>query len=512
MNHFSFERSSTSTSLGNDCTDDIDLLPVAAPEFVKRLSGEEAVDEGADLTLQFKVVGIPPPTLRWFKDDEEVSDHPRLSVDKKEDGSHLLTLHAVNKGDEAAYRCRAENSEGSSSCCFFLSVKAKPKSPKRDGKLSPNKRTVSYPTMFSTIVEKVEEEEKAGRETAQAPESPLSHFYDSLSLKSRSTWPSFLGDWAFVSGTHKARGGSVQTPEARPEVTAAAEVKPTSENVRMLRAGSPMTFSLTHQKKQGKTLNLRPRALCFVSKPEESNLSDSELYRKMLIAHRKKLRHVDFKSDAQTKPDSTPPSISHKPEQKLLQERKAGSTPTVTKGTTQSKTTFAGSSTGEHSRLKGLASTLAPLYVTKTSNDSATRMELVKAADPSKKTDRCDVLGVNSLPTAPHELGENKMETSKGGNGGLAPPLPEREEREPTPIPPEMLVIPQKTSSSHVTPSCQWTEDAFLCGSALQAPSEAKDRKTSKVDLDVAASVWCRTWLLIWRLKTRSATTAAKTT
>lgn len=94
-----------------------------APEFVKRLSGEEAVDEGADLTLQFKVVGIPPPTLRWFKDDEEVSDHPRLSVDKKEDGSHLLTLHAVNKGDEAAYRCRAENSEGSSSCCFFLSVK-----------------------------------------------------------------------------------------------------------------------------------------------------------------------------------------------------------------------------------------------------------------------------------------------------------------------------------------------------------------------------------------------------
>ncbi|XP_025089902.1 myopalladin-like [Pomacea canaliculata] len=276
-----------------------DLQPqktvLKAPEFVKRLSGEEAVDEGADLTLQFKVVGIPPPTLRWFKDDEEVSDHPRLSVDKKEDGSHLLTLHAVNKGDEAAYRCRAENSEGSSSCCFFLSVKAKPKSPKRDGKLSPNKRTVSYPTMFSTIVEKVEEEEKAGRETAQAPESPLSHFYDSLSLKSRSTWPSFLGDWAFVSGTHKARGGSVQTPEARPEVTAAAEVKPTSENVRMLRAGSPMTFSLTHQKKQGKTLNLRPRALCFVSKPEESNLSDSELYRKMLIAHRKKLRHVDFK-------------------------------------------------------------------------------------------------------------------------------------------------------------------------------------------------------------------------
>ena len=62
--------------------------------------------------------------------------------------------------------------------------------------------------MFSTIVEKVEEEETAGIETSRAPESPLTPFYDSLTLKARSTWPSFLGDWAFVNGTHKARGGT----------------------------------------------------------------------------------------------------------------------------------------------------------------------------------------------------------------------------------------------------------------------------------------------------------------
>ncbi|XP_076437867.1 uncharacterized protein LOC143277028 [Babylonia areolata] len=174
-----------------------------APDFIQRLKGEQTVNEGNDLTLFFKVNGVPRPTLRWFKDDEEVTDHPRLSVEEQEEGSFRLVLHQVNKGDEAAYRCRAENAEGTSSCCFFLTVKGKPKSPKKG-----HKRTVSFPTMFSTIVEKVEEEEKAGKEASGADASPLSHYYDSLTLKGRATWHSFLGDWAFVNGSHKARGGS----------------------------------------------------------------------------------------------------------------------------------------------------------------------------------------------------------------------------------------------------------------------------------------------------------------
>ena len=54
--------------------------------------------------------------------------------------------------------------------------------------------------MFPTIIEKVEEEEKAAKETAKSPPSPLTELYDGLTLKQRHTWPRFLGDWAFVDG------------------------------------------------------------------------------------------------------------------------------------------------------------------------------------------------------------------------------------------------------------------------------------------------------------------------
>ncbi|CAL1538155.1 unnamed protein product [Lymnaea stagnalis] len=173
-----------------------------APEFIQRLNGEETVLEGQSLCIECKVAGFPAPALRWFKDDEEILDHPRIHVESNGKGAYCLMIDNVNKGDEAAYRCRAENVEGASSCCFFLSVKGKPKSPKKKDGKSPNRRTVSFPPMFATIVEKVEEEEKQGKELKELPPSPMTEFYYALTLKSRQSWPTFVGDWAFVDGGH----------------------------------------------------------------------------------------------------------------------------------------------------------------------------------------------------------------------------------------------------------------------------------------------------------------------
>lgn len=78
----------------------------------------------------------------------------------------------------------------------------KPKNKKKDQKSSPNRRTVSFPPMFATIVEKVEEEEKQGREFESLPPSPMTDFYYALTLKGRQSWPTFVGDWAFVNGGH----------------------------------------------------------------------------------------------------------------------------------------------------------------------------------------------------------------------------------------------------------------------------------------------------------------------
>ncbi|KAH9518603.1 hypothetical protein Btru_005743 [Bulinus truncatus] len=170
-----------------------------APEFIQRLQGEETVMEGQSLCIDCKVAGFPVPTLRWFKDDEQIIDHPRIHVESDGTGGYSLIIACVNKGDEAAYRCRAENIEGASSSCFFLSVRAKPKSQKKkDSKSAPNRRTVSFPPMFATIVEKVEEEEKQGKELQHLPPSPMTEFYYALTLKSRQSWPTFVGDWAFT--------------------------------------------------------------------------------------------------------------------------------------------------------------------------------------------------------------------------------------------------------------------------------------------------------------------------
>ncbi|XP_059141844.1 uncharacterized protein LOC131929580 [Physella acuta] len=184
-----------------------------APEFIQRLNGEETVMEGQSLCIECKVAGFPAPTLRWYKDDEEIVDHGRIHIESNGRGGYCLIIDNVNKGDEAAYRCRAENVEGASSSRFFLSVKSKPKSPKKkDAKSSPNRRTVSFPPMFATIVEKVEEEEKQGIELAKLPPSPMTEFYYALTLKSRQSWPTFLGDWAFANSPEKRRNstGSIQ--------------------------------------------------------------------------------------------------------------------------------------------------------------------------------------------------------------------------------------------------------------------------------------------------------------
>lgn len=64
----------------------------------------------------------------------------------------------------------------------------------------------STPGSFATIVEKVEEEERAAEETARCPPSPLAHYYTGLTLSDRYAWPNFLGDWAFVDGCQPRRG------------------------------------------------------------------------------------------------------------------------------------------------------------------------------------------------------------------------------------------------------------------------------------------------------------------
>ncbi|KAK7463274.1 hypothetical protein BaRGS_00038141, partial [Batillaria attramentaria] len=73
------------------------------------------------------------------------------------------------------------------------------------------------PLSFQTIVEKVEEEERAAEETARCPPSPLAHYYSSLTLSDRYAWPTFLGDWACADSCQPRRVSTGCLDESREE-------------------------------------------------------------------------------------------------------------------------------------------------------------------------------------------------------------------------------------------------------------------------------------------------------
>ncbi|XP_033727378.1 uncharacterized protein LOC117316731 isoform X2 [Pecten maximus] len=154
-----------------------------APEFVKRLCGEETVNEGSTVSFTCKVVAFPKPSLTLFKDGEQITDHSRINIEPGEAGEYSLVIRKVTKKDEASYRCKAENDEAKS----------------RSSKKSSSRATAHKRSMFPPITEKVAEEEAEAEETKRSPESPLTHLYYGLTWKNRE-WPEFLGSWAFVNG------------------------------------------------------------------------------------------------------------------------------------------------------------------------------------------------------------------------------------------------------------------------------------------------------------------------
>lgn len=70
-----------------------------------------------------KVVAFPNPTITWTKDGETLPDDTRYLAETVNNGEYSLKISDVTKKDEAAYRCRAENVEGSSSSTIYLAVK-----------------------------------------------------------------------------------------------------------------------------------------------------------------------------------------------------------------------------------------------------------------------------------------------------------------------------------------------------------------------------------------------------
>jgi len=100
-------------------------MRIIAPEFEQRLRGynESRIGESVTFVAQFKA--HPAPTVKWFKDEEEVRATERHLLESSSTdclGIIRLIINDVRTTDEGAYKCKVENREGVASTTGYLSV------------------------------------------------------------------------------------------------------------------------------------------------------------------------------------------------------------------------------------------------------------------------------------------------------------------------------------------------------------------------------------------------------
>lgn len=79
--------------------------------------------KGTAQHFECQVIGYPTPTIRWFKDDVEITNCDRIVIGFDE-ATGIVTLAIKNlvPTDEGCYQCRAENSEGYATTTAYLVV------------------------------------------------------------------------------------------------------------------------------------------------------------------------------------------------------------------------------------------------------------------------------------------------------------------------------------------------------------------------------------------------------
>ncbi|RZF43883.1 hypothetical protein LSTR_LSTR007219 [Laodelphax striatellus] len=98
--------------LGED-TSSSNLTVSYKPRFRKGLKNV-SMDEGDSLTLEVEIEGVPEPTVKWFKNGEEVTGdaHIKITRDSKRIENYSMTFTLVKPEDGGEYEVRASNEMG----------------------------------------------------------------------------------------------------------------------------------------------------------------------------------------------------------------------------------------------------------------------------------------------------------------------------------------------------------------------------------------------------------------
>lgn len=166
-----------------------DRYMLQAPEFVVRLNAFEEVTAGSTVVFGCQWSSLPKPTIKWYKDDQEITEDQRYKGQSDEDGDEKLVIENTQRADEGTYKCKAENQEGVASTTGYLSVtgdvKDKPlaSQPRR----SPSEHSVSHPPFLRSIQEQKSMEEREEVEYSHLPPSPLTEYIDTI--RKEHSWP-----------------------------------------------------------------------------------------------------------------------------------------------------------------------------------------------------------------------------------------------------------------------------------------------------------------------------------
>ena len=85
------------------------LFVSVLPEIV-RPPKSTAVQTGDPVMLTCVSEGIPPPTVTFYFNDEEMKEDDLITINTT---SHIMSITRVDNSHEGAYRCSATNVAGS---------------------------------------------------------------------------------------------------------------------------------------------------------------------------------------------------------------------------------------------------------------------------------------------------------------------------------------------------------------------------------------------------------------
>ena len=84
---------------------------------------------GGNMHIDFTLTGTPDPTVKWYKNGEEILLGHRLQLDRKVGNQYSLLLPNIQVTDEGEYEFFAENAVGEAVCVLQLTPLPRPASP-----------------------------------------------------------------------------------------------------------------------------------------------------------------------------------------------------------------------------------------------------------------------------------------------------------------------------------------------------------------------------------------------